>query len=296
MLNAVAMLATFVSVFLLTLALLWRRQDPARERVRSLARYRSEAQAPPLPPVSRLLLPDFSGVAAALLPARLLTMVRHKLEMAGSTVPFNLFLLQWGLLAIGLPAAFVALAVAAGASGGALVLPLMLLALTGAALPYLWLEMRVRRRQNAIWKGLPDAFDLITTMVEAGLGLDAALTRVAERVPGPFAAELRTAVREVALGKPRRQALMDMAQRTGVEDLSAFVNAVVQAEQMGVSVGQVLRVQAEQMRTRRQQRAEQAARRAAVLLIFPIIFCNLPALFIVGIGPTAIALLKMLNE
>jgi tight adherence protein C len=89
---------------------------------------------------------------------------------------------------------------------------------------------------------------------------------------------------------------MDMAERTGVEDLSTFVNAIVQAEQMGVSVGQVLRVQSDQMRTRRRQRAEQAARRAAILLIFPIIFCNLPALFIVGVGPTAIALMKMLNE
>ncbi|GBD13425.1 hypothetical protein HRbin24_01453 [bacterium HR24] len=296
MLNVVAVATTFASIFLLTFALLWRPQDPARERVRSLARYRADSQAPPAPPLSRLLLPDFSGLASALLPARVLALLRRKLEMAGSTIPFNFFLLQWALLAVGLPGVFLVLFLASGSFSGGLVLPLLLLGATGVALPYVWLEMRVRRRQNIIWKSLPDAFDLITTMVEAGLGLDSALARVAEKVPGPFAAELRTAIREVALGKPRRQALMDMAERTGVDDLTTFVNAIVQAEQMGVSVGQVLRVQSEQMRIRRRQRAEQSARRAAILLIFPIIFCNLPALFIVGIGPTVIALMKMLNE
>ncbi len=291
-----AIIASFASVFLLTFALLWRPQDPARERVRALARFRSQDQAPAAPPLGRLLLPDFSGLASALLPARVLALLRLKLERAGSTIPFNLFLLQWALLTVGLPGLFLVLFLSSGSFSGAVVLPLLLLGLTGAAIPYVWLEMRIRRRQSIIWKSLPDAFDLITTMVEAGLGLDSALARVAEKVPGPFAAELRTAIREVALGKPRRQALMDMAERTGVEDLSTFVNAIVQAEQMGVSVGQVLRVQSDQMRTRRRQRAEQAARRAAILLIFPIIFCNLPALFIVGIGPTAIALMKMLNE
>ncbi len=291
-----AVIASFASVFLLTFALLWRPQDPARERVRALARFRSQGQAPAAPPLGRLLLPDFSGLLSALLPARVLALLRLKLERAGSTIPFNLFLLQWALLTVGLPGLFLVLFLSSGSFSGAVVLPLLLLGLTGAAIPYVWLEMRIRRRQSIIWKSLPDAFDLITTMVEAGLGLDSALARVAEKVPGPFAAELRTAIREVALGKPRRQALMDMAERTGVEDLSTFVNAIVQAEQMGVSVGQVLRVQSDQMRTRRRQRAEQAARRAAILLIFPIIFCNLPALFIVGIGPTAIALMKMLNE
>jgi len=296
MLNAVAVLTTFLSVFLLSLVLLRRPPDPARERVRALARFRAEGQPPATLPLSRLLLPDFSGLVSALLPARLLAALRRKLEMAGSTIPFNFFLLQWVLLTLLLPGLFLVMLLSAGALNAATLLPLLLLGLTGAAIPYVWLEMRIRRRQSIIWKSLPDAFDLITTMVEAGLGLDSALSRVAEKVPGPFAAELRTALREVALGKPRRQALMDLAARTGVDDLSTFVNAIVQAEQMGVSVGQVLRVQSEQMRLRRRQRAEQAARRAAILLIFPIIFCNLPALFIVGIGPTAIALLKMLNE
>ncbi len=296
MLEMVAVATTFISVVLLTLALLWRPQDPVRERVRSLARYRTDARTLPTAPLPRLLLPDLSGLASALMPTWVLAMVRRKLAMAGNTVPFNLFLLQWALLTLGLPAALLVLFLASGSLSGALVLPLVLAGLTGLALPYLWLEMRVRRRQNIISKSLPDALDLITTMVEAGLGLDSALARAAERIPGPFAAELRTTIREVALGKPRRQALVDMAQRTGVEDLSTFVNAIIQAEQMGVSVGPVLRVQSEQMRIRRRQRAEQAARRAAILLIFPVIFCNLPALFIVGVGPTVIALVKMMSE
>jgi tight adherence protein C len=158
----------------------------------------------------------------------------------------------------------------------------------GAYLPKFWLSSRVKGRQKAILKSLPDAFDLITTCVEAGLGLDAALSRVAENVEGPFSEEMNITMREISLGKLRREALKEMADRSQVPDLTTFITAVVQAESMGTSIATVLRVQAEQMRTKRRQRAEQQAQQAPVKMIFPLVLCIFPTLFIVILGPAAI--------
>jgi tight adherence protein C len=161
-------------------------------------------------------------------------------------------------------------------------------------LPKVWLDNRVRHRQKEILKSLPDAFDLITTCVEAGLGLEAALAKVAEKTPGPFGEELTVSLREVSLGKLRRDALRELGQRTGVADLNAFINAVVQAESMGTSIAQVLRVQAEQMRTRRRQRAEQQAQAAPIKMMFPLVLCIFPTLFIVILGPAGIQIYEQL--
>jgi tight adherence protein C len=158
----------------------------------------------------------------------------------------------------------------------------------GAYLPKFWLSSRVKGRQKAILKSLPDAFDLVTTCVEAGLGLDAALSRVADNVEGPFAEEMHITMREISLGKLRREALKEMADRCQVPDLTTFITAVVQAESMGTSIATVLRVQAEQMRIKRRQRAEQQAQQAPVKMIFPLVLCIFPTLFIVILGPAAI--------
>ena len=146
------------------------------------------------------------------------------------------------------------------------------------------------QRRNQIIKSLPDSFDLITTCVEAGLGLDGALARVAEKVEGPFADELSRMLREISLGKMRRDALRELGERTGVPDLVSFVNAVIQAEEMGSSVGIVLRVQAEQLRIRRRQRAEKQAYQAPIKMIFPLVLCIFPTLFIVILGPAVITI------
>jgi tight adherence protein C len=160
----------------------------------------------------------------------------------------------------------------------------------GLVLPYFWLVSRIGRRQAIITKSLPDSFDLVTTCVEAGLGLDAALARVAEKVEGPFAEELARTLREVGMGRMRRDALQELGQRTGVPDLVTFVNAVVQAEQMGTGIGQVLRVQAEQLRVRRRQRAEEMANQAPVKMTFPLVLCIFPTLFLVILGPAGITI------
>jgi tight adherence protein C len=162
----------------------------------------------------------------------------------------------------------------------------------GVVLPHVWLMQRMGQRQKVIIKSLPDAFDLITTCVEAGLGLDAALKRVSEKVEGPFADELRRTLRDISLGRMRRDALKELGDRTGVPDLVSFVNAVIQAEQMGSSVGQVLRVQADQLRVRRRQRAEEQAYKAPVKMIFPLVLCIFPTLFIVILGPAVITIMR----
>jgi tight adherence protein C len=186
------------------------------------------------------------------------------------------------------------------ASGGGfqakMLLVLIALGSVGLVLPYLWLINRIRHRQAVITKSLPDSFDLVTTCVEAGLGLDAALARVAEKVEGPFAEELARTLREVGMGRMRRDALQELGERTGVMDLVTFVNAVVQAEQMGTGIGQVLRVQSDQLRLRRRQRAEEMANQAPVKMVFPLVLCIFPTLFMVILGPAAITLYENLGK
>jgi tight adherence protein C len=167
---------------------------------------------------------------------------------------------------------------------------LAVVSVIGFFMPFYLIKSRARARQSTIIKSLPDAFDLITTCVEAGLGLDAALARVAEKVHGPFADELSRSLRDVALGKTRRDSLKELGERTGVPDLIQFTNAVIQAEAMGSSVGQVLRVQAEQLRVARRQRAEEAAYKAPVKMLFPLVLFIFPTLFIVILGPAMITI------
>jgi tight adherence protein C len=158
----------------------------------------------------------------------------------------------------------------------------------GWLLPRTWLKGQVKSRQKQVIKALPDSLDLVTTCVEAGLGLDAALARVAEKTEGPFAEELQRMLRDVAMGKLRRDALTELHQRVGVDELTNFINSVIQAEQLGVGIAQVLRVQSDQLRTKRRQRAEKAAHEAPIKMLFPLVFFIFPAFLIVILGPAVI--------
>jgi tight adherence protein C len=187
------------------------------------------------------------------------------------------------------------LALASHSAGSRVLLFVMFGMVIGLYLPRMWLAGRVRVRQKLILKSLPDAFDLITVCVEAGLGLEAALARVSEKVQGPFGEELSVTLREVAMGKLRRDALRELADRTGVPDLTSFISAVVQAETLGTSIATVLRVQAEQMRMRRRQRAERQAQQAPVKMIFPLVLCIFPTMFIVILGPAGLRIMDELG-
>jgi tight adherence protein C len=154
--------------------------------------------------------------------------------------------------------------------------------------PRIWIMGRVKRRKKEIWKALPDAFDLITASVEAGLGIDAAFSRVIEKVQGPFAEELTRTMREITMGRVRREAFLDMAERTGVEELRSLVNAIVQAESMGISIGSVIRVQTGVIRTKRRQKAEEQAFKAPIKMVFPLVLFIFPAIMTVIGGPAII--------
>jgi tight adherence protein C len=227
------------------------------------------------------------------LPSTMVASMQQRLVIAGEPMTVNAYI-TLSVVCLGTFLLLPVLFLMAGAlSGGALALLLIgAFAVVGFLLPQLWLQQRVSQRQTQIIKSLPDAFDLITTCVEAGLGLDAALSRVAEQVEGPFADELSRTLREIGLGRLRRDALRELGERTGVPDLQTFVNAVIQAEQMGSSVGTVLRVQSEQLRVRRRQRAEAQAYKAPVKMIFPLVLCIFPTLFIVILGPAVITIIR----
>ena len=163
--------------------------------------------------------------------------------------------------------------------------------LFGYTLPEFWLGGRVRRRQHEILLQIPDALDLLTISVRAGLGFDGALGKVVEKLKGPLTEEFRRALAEIRVGKARRDALRDIIPRTEVPALTNFIGAIIQAEQLGVSISKVLQVQSEQLRIERRQRAEAMAAKAPIKMLFPLVGCIFPSLFIVILGPAIILIM-----
>jgi tight adherence protein C len=235
-----------------------------------------------------------AGFMARLTPEQTLESTRHKLDLAGN--PNN-----WT------PAEFFGVrAVACAALGGLIFLVLwianvdwlqrlgltVVFALLGFMLPALWLGQKIRNRKNSVIRSLPDALDLLTICVEAGLGFDQAMQNVAEKWDDELSRAFARVLQEIRLGKTRREALRDLANRLDLSDVTSFVAAVIQAEQLGVSIAKVLRIQSDQMRIRRRQRAEEKAHQAPVKMLFPMVFLIFPAIWIVLLGP---ALLQALG-
>jgi tight adherence protein C len=178
-------------------------------------------------------------------------------------------------------------------------LPYVLLAVvvTGVSyyVPELLLKSRGQERQQAIGLELADTLDQMTIAVEAGLGFESALARAGRNGKGPLAEELVRTLQDIAVGQPRRDAYLALDERTGVPDLGRFIRAVVQADAYGVSIADVLRTQAQEMRLKRRQRAEEKAMQIPVKVIFPLILCILPTLFIVLLGPAALDIMKVFS-
>src|SRR5512144_1078329 len=164
----------------------------------------------------------------------------------------------------------------------------------GFFLPHLMLSSRITRRQKEIRKAMPDALDLLTICVEAGLGFDAAMSKVSEKWENELSLAFTRTIREVQLGKVRREALKDMSDRLGIAEMTSFVAAIIQSEQLGVSMAKVLRIQSDQMRMKRRQRAEEEAHKAPIKMIFPMGICIFPSIMIVLLTPAALRLSKAL--
>jgi len=271
--------------------------DPQETLQQRLAEYGAREQAVTLEEIElslpfsqRIVLPLLNGIAqfmARFTPQRSLESARHNLELAGN--PYNLTASQF----------WAARAAAAVVLGGLITLlmfvtkapwtqrvlyPLLAIAI-GFFLPVLWLSSQISRRKNSIIKALPDALDLLTVCVEAGLGFDAAMQKVTEKWKDDLAMAFGRVLQEIRLGKMRREALRDMADRMDVTDVTSFVAAIIQADQLGVSIAKVLRIQSDQMRVRRRQRAEEKAHQAPVKMLFPMVFLIFPSIYIVLLGP-----------
>lgn len=252
----------------------------------------------------RALRPVMRGLTRLgrrLTPQRAVAWMQHGLDFAGNPVgwpPERIFEMQGlGFVTLGFVGGVVGLGLALwGVLGLNAALPL---GVVGGSLIGLWLPYAVvfdlgQRRQQKIRALLPDALDMLTLSVEAGLGFDAALAHVATGTRGPLAREIARALHEMQMGKQRSEAIRAMAERTTVRELRTVAVAVVQATELGVPMSTVLREQAAEMRVRRRQRAEEQARKVPVKVLFPLIFCLFPALFIVVLGPGILRIMDTL--
>jgi tight adherence protein C len=277
--------------------------DPVQARLTQLGSTQArnleelELQQPFSDRTLRPLVARLSRMGARLGSASSADLAERRLAMAGN--PGELRLTDWmgvKLLSAMIGAALVALlmGLVMGLTGS--FIGALLGALLGFMIPEFWLGGRIKRRQKSILKMIPDTLDLLTISVRAGLGFDAALAKVVEKLPGPLSDEFRRALAEVRVGKSRRDALRDMVPRTNVAPLSNFIGAIIQAEQLGVSISKVLQVQSEQLRIERRQRAEEAAAKAPIKMLFPLVGCIFPSIFIVILGPAMIKIIKTLGE
>lgn len=236
-----------------------------------------------------------AGWIGRLTPQKVIEATRKKLELAGN--PFDLPVAEfWGLRVLSAPLAGLILALVFTLVHAQLMMILAFLVVgmvLGFYIPTLWLDMQIRQRREDIQYALPDALDLLTVCVEAGMGLDSAIAQVAKRWNNHLSRSFRRALHELRLGKPRHDALRDMAERAGVRDLTNFCAALIQAEQHGAPIASVLRVQSEQMRVLRRQRVQERANQMAIKLLFPLVFFMLPPMFIVLLGPAVIRLMNV---
>jgi len=240
----------------------------------------------------RVLKPGAESLArlvSRILPQSMLADVQHQLMVAGYPMRYNTYLSFWGLSTFLLGGMGLMIFVSAPTSGiFQKLLAGGIFVILGFAFPRMWLKGKVKAKQKAVIRSLPDTMDLITTCVEAGLGLDAALSRVADKADGPLSDELQRMLRDIGMGKLRREAMNELSERAGVEELTSFINSIVQAEQLGVGIAQVLRVQSEQLRTQRRQRAEKQAHEAPIKMLFPLVLFVFPAFLGVILGPAVI--------
>ena len=281
--------------------------DPVQARLTQLGSMQAknleelELQAPFMERTVRPLANRISGRISGMASSSFSEKTEKRLALAGN--PGDLRVADWlGIKGIGAIVGAILFFLLFGLVGvlgfpffiGGLLMPVVG-ALFGYTVPEFWLGRKVKARQKAILLMIPDALDLLTISVRAGLGFDAALGKVVEKLQGPLSDEFRRALAEVRVGKARRDALRDIVPRTEVVPLTNFIGAIIQAEQLGVSISKVLQVQSEQLRIERRQRAEEQAAKAPIKMLFPLVGCIFPSLFIIILGPAIILIMQNLK-
>lgn len=277
-----------------------------RKRVRELATASAPAdeyerrrlQAPFRERVLRPVAARLQQAIWARTPAGTRERIASRLVQAGQPYTAAAFVAQrvyGGLLGLAVGYAFARVALDAGRPAALALAGWALSAYAGTVVPEILLGRRIAARQRAFRRAFPEALDLLCVSVEAGLGLDGAIGKVAEKFTGPVQAEFSVYLRSVRLGTPREEALRALAERVGIPEVRAFASAVVQADRMGGSIAQVLRLESEEMRTHRRQAAQEQSMRAPVMLLFPLVLFIFPSIFIVLLGPALIAVLGALR-
>ena len=295
--------AVFASVFLLVLAsglLIAAKKSPRSTVIGRLSYYHITQKEGQIMPsfFNRIITPiirKIASVAEKFSPKGVIESTRHELELAGvlERIGINFFWAVKFLFPVGFLFIFILLLIFFNLP---LIVFMMLLALTLISyfFPDIYLRNRIKNRQEEIRRSLPNALDMLTITVEAGMGFDIALSRIASNIKGPLGEVFNKMLKEMSVGLSRREAFQNLAKRTNVPDLDSFIAAVNQAEILGISISKTLRIQASEMRTRRRYRAEEAGIKAPVKLVFPLIFCLFPSLMVVIMGPGFIMIYKNL--
>ncbi len=260
----------------------------AREQVASLEEIELS-----MPFTERIVAPmvrSAAGFVKRFMPAQMVESTRHKLDLAGNPQNWSATeFFGFRALAMGVLAGMIFLVLSlTGSEFGTTLLMTGVFAGLGFFLPALWLSSKIRTRQSNIIKSLPDALDLLTVCVEAGLAFDQAMKKVAEKWDNELCLAFGRVLAEIQLGVIRRVAMRDMANRIEVPDVTSFVAAIIQAETLGVSMAKILRIQSDQMRLRRRQRAEEKAHQASIKMLIPMVFLIFPSIWFVLLGPAAL--------
>jgi tight adherence protein C len=238
----------------------------------------------------------FVALANRFTPERLISGLDRRLALAGRPAGWPLKRLVAAKIVLAVTAGVLGILYVYGAPGGKSVLMALFVTVVAYFVPDLLVHSKGTERQQAITLDLPDTLDQMTIAVEAGLGFDAAMARTGQNGRGPLAAEFVRTLQDMQLGMSRREAFAAMNERTSAPDLRRFVSAVLQADKYGISISGVLRTQASEMRLKRRQRAEEKAMQIPVKVLFPLMVCIMPVLFIALLGPAAINVMQTLGK
>lgn len=297
----------FVEAFLLVLILYnfsFKERREVEKRVTEIVGQRTptvrenELKAPFYQRIIKPFLVKLSSFVAKMLPAEKEAMLVKKITSAGISekiAPRELLVIKY-LAAGGAAVLFSTISEIIGKNPVQVILMGCAGLGLGWLLPDFYLNRKDAARKQEIEKTLPDVLDLLTVSVEAGLGFDGALMKVVEKTKGVLSGEFTVMLQEIKMGRPRIEALRDMSRRADVDDLSTFTGSVILADQLGISIGNILRLQSEQIRLKRRQRAEEMAMKAPVKILIPMVLFIFPAIFVILLGPAVIQIMNIFTK